>query len=467
MRKTLRAVNPRKATGPDGIPGAVIKTCADQLTGILTRLFNLSLSHATVPTCLKASTIIPIPKRNTIHSLNDYRPIALTSEIMKCLERSVSRHIRDCLPPSFDPYQFAYRANRSTEDAIALTLHTALSHLENKESYVRMLFVDYSSAFNTIIPDILCNKLLQLQIPPTTCTWIKHFLSNRPQTVRLGPHHSSTLTLSTGSPQGCVLSPLLYALYTHDCSPTHPTNSIIKYADNTTVVGLIHNGNETAYREEVERLSSWCSDNNLSLNVQKTKELILDFRKHRPAHTPLLINGQQVETVPTFKFLGTHISADHSWAPNTKALVKKAQQRLHFLRVLRKNNLDQKLLLAFYRLSVESVLTYCLSVWYSGSTAEDKNAVQRVIKTAQKIIGCPLPTLEQLSTSCCLRKIKAITGDPTHPAHPLFDLLPSGRRYRSIKSRTSRLTNSCFPWTIRTANTHRLIHTHSHTDGLP
>ncbi len=211
----------------------------------------------------------------------------------------------------------------------------------------------------------------------------------------------------------------------------------MKYADDTTVVGLIHNGNETAYREEVERLSSWCSDNNLSLNVQKTKELILDFRKHRPAHTPLLINGQQVETVPTFKFLGMHISADHYGAPNTKALVKKAQQRLHFLRVLRKNNLDQKLLLAFYRSSVESVLTYCLSVWYSGSTAEDKNAVQRVIKTAQKIIGCPLPTLEQLSTSCCLRKIKAITGDPTHPAHPLFDLLPSGRRYRPIKSHTS------------------------------
>lgn len=195
MRKNLRAVTPRKAAGPDGIPGVVVvKACADQLTEILTKLFNLSLILATVPTCLKASTIIPIPKKTAIDSLNDYRPIALTSVIMKCLERSVSQHTRDCLPPSFDPHQFAYIANRSTENAIALTLQTALSHLENKKSYVRMLFVDYSSAFNTIIPDILYSKLIQLQIPLPTCIQIKNFLSSRPQYVRLGPHHSSTHT---------------------------------------------------------------------------------------------------------------------------------------------------------------------------------------------------------------------------------------------------------------------------------
>ena len=77
MRKNLRAVNPRKAAGPDGIPGAVIKACAEQLTGILTRLFNVSLKQATVPTCLKASTIIPIPKKPAINNLNDGGIVAL------------------------------------------------------------------------------------------------------------------------------------------------------------------------------------------------------------------------------------------------------------------------------------------------------------------------------------------------------------------------------------------------------
>jgi len=103
VRKNLRAVNPRKAVGPDSIPGAVIKACADQLAGILTRLFKHSLTLATVPTCLKATFIVPIPKKPAIDSMSNYRPIALTSLIIKSLERSVSQHIRDCLPPFLPP----------------------------------------------------------------------------------------------------------------------------------------------------------------------------------------------------------------------------------------------------------------------------------------------------------------------------------------------------------------------------
>ncbi|KAF7641414.1 hypothetical protein LDENG_00282120 [Lucifuga dentata] len=143
-----------------------------------------------------------------------------------------------------------------------------------------MLFVDYSSAFNTIIPDILINKLSALGLSSLTCRWIKDFLTNRPQIVRVGSHLSSTITLSTGSSQGCVLSPLLYSLYTYDCS-------IIKLADDTTVIGLISGGDESAYRQEVQKLSEWCSVNNLTLNTTKTKELIIDFRKHNTNLRPL------------------------------------------------------------------------------------------------------------------------------------------------------------------------------------
>ncbi|KAJ8369754.1 hypothetical protein SKAU_G00097820 [Synaphobranchus kaupii] len=120
--------------------------------------------------------------------------------------------------------------------------------------YARLLFVDFSSAFNTILPDRLVPKLLDLGLSHSTCLWIKDFLSDRPQKVRIGPHTSTTLSLSTGSPQGCVLSPLLYSLYTHHFSAAHPSNSIIKFADDTTVVGCISRGDETAYRDEVEQL---------------------------------------------------------------------------------------------------------------------------------------------------------------------------------------------------------------------
>ncbi|KAF7642598.1 hypothetical protein LDENG_00255210 [Lucifuga dentata] len=150
---------------------------------------------------------------------------------MKCFEKLGLRHIKATLPPTLDQHQFAYRANRSTEDAINIALHTALSHLEHPGIYVRLLFLDFSSAFNTIIPSRMETKLLSLGVNQHMYNWIKNFLTNSSQMVRMGTHHSSSLTINTGAPQGCVLSPLLFSLYTYDCAPIHGTNTIIKFAD--------------------------------------------------------------------------------------------------------------------------------------------------------------------------------------------------------------------------------------------
>ncbi|KAI3375351.1 hypothetical protein L3Q82_021843 [Scortum barcoo] len=203
--RTLKRINTRKAPGPDGIPGRALKS----------------------PHASRRPSIVPVPKKTKILSLNDYRPVALTSTIMKCFERLVKLFITSSIPDSLDPLQFAYRPNRSTEDAIALTLHTALSHLDQRDTYVRMLFIDYSSAFNTIVPSKLVTKLRDLGLNSALCDWILNFLTGRPQAVRMGSTTSSTLTLNTGAPQGCVLSPLLYSLFTHDCVATHSSNTIM------------------------------------------------------------------------------------------------------------------------------------------------------------------------------------------------------------------------------------------------
>ncbi|KAK3515154.1 hypothetical protein QTP70_008163 [Hemibagrus guttatus] len=99
LRKTLCRVNPWKAAGPDNIPGRVLRECAEQLADAFTDIFNISLSSTIVPTCLKTTTIIPVPKKSPVSRLNDYRPIALTPIIMKCFERLIMRHIKDLLPP--------------------------------------------------------------------------------------------------------------------------------------------------------------------------------------------------------------------------------------------------------------------------------------------------------------------------------------------------------------------------------
>ena len=182
VRQVFRSVNPRKATGPDRVPGKVLKECADQLSTVFTNIFNLSLAQAVIPSCLKTSTIIPIPKKPSPCSLNDYRPVALTPIVMKFFKRLVLKYIKTSLPLDLDPHEFAYRANRSTDDATTIAFHTALNHLECSGTYVRMLFVDYSSAFNTIIPDILIRKLTDLGLSShIICHWIMDFLTNWPQ----------------------------------------------------------------------------------------------------------------------------------------------------------------------------------------------------------------------------------------------------------------------------------------------
>ncbi|KAI4884175.1 hypothetical protein NFI96_007457 [Prochilodus magdalenae] len=363
VKSTLQRVNVNKAAGPDGVCGRTLKACASQLAEVFTNIFNLSLKQAAVPTFFKTSTIIPVPKKSVVKCLNDYRPVALTPIVMKCFERLVLSHIKAVIPPDLDQHQFAYRTNRSTEDAVSMALHTALTHLEQPNTYVRMLFVDFSSAFNTIIPHKLVSKLGSLGLDSSICSWVLGFLTDRPQCVRIGNHTSSTLILNTGTPQGCVLSPLLFTLFTNDCTPTHSSNTIIKFADDTTIVGLISDGDERAYRNEVECLDGWCKVNDLVLNTSKTKEIVVDFRRTKKSdHLPLHISGAEVERVEKVKFLGVHITNHLTWSSNTSYLCMRAQQRLYFLRKLKQAQLPQKLLVNFYRSTIESILSHCMIV---------------------------------------------------------------------------------------------------------
>jgi hypothetical protein len=168
------------------------------------------------------------------------------------------------------------------------TLHTALFHLDKRDTYVIMLFIDYSSAFNTIVPSKLIPKLRAL------CNRVLDIVTGRPKVVKVGNNTFTTLILNTGAPQGCaclqilytsvtVLS-LLYSLFTHDCVVTHTSNHQVCRRRNSSRPD--NNNDETAYREEVRALGKWCQENNLSLNANKTNELIVDFRRQQREHTP-------------------------------------------------------------------------------------------------------------------------------------------------------------------------------------
>ncbi len=161
-------------------------------------------------------------------------------------------------------------------------------------------------AFNSIVPATLVVKLQNLGLNRSLCSWILDFLTGRIQVVRMGNNTSSPLTLNTGAPQGCVLSPLLYSLYTHDCTATHSSNVLVKFADDTTVIGLITDNDEMAYRAEVSTLTKWCQKNHLSLNIDKTPvERVNSFKFTSPriSHGPLTQR----------QCWRSHINASSSW----------------------------------------------------------------------------------------------------------------------------------------------------------
>jgi len=435
----FRRVNVRKACGPDNICGKMLKFCASQLSFVFTQSFCWSVRVCTVPCIWKNSTICPVPKTRNPTVLNDYRPVALTSTVMKCFERIILRTLLSQTQHHLDPFQFAYKQNRSTDDATLTLLHNSYSHLDKSGSFVRILFIDFSSAFNTIQPHLLALKLLKLDVDPKLILWIVDFLVNRSQSVCFQQALSSSRNTSVGSPQGTCISPVIFTLYTNDCRGTD-SSFLIKYSDDTALQDL--SNTHSTYVDEVSKFCNWCKDNYLDMNIKKTKELVIDFRRKATVIPDLYIEGVKVERVNEYKYLGTVIDHKLNFDANTNVIHKKCQSRLYCLQKLRSLNVNKNVLCSFYRCFLESVLTFGLMCWYGGLSVKNKNVLDRVVNVSGRVIGEKQESLSKLYERRVVRKAGAIARDSGHVLAHYYNLLPSGRRYRVQKVSTVRARNS-------------------------
>ena len=263
------------------------------------------------------------------------------------------------------------RKNRGVEDATITVLNAIHEHLDKQGTYVRALMVDFSWAFNTVIPSILVAKLDTLSVPIHICRWIWDFLTDRRQCVYVNGEYSGVTTINTGAPQGCVLSPALFTIYTNDSSSHSYKCLIVKYADDTVLIGFVTGDDESDYRQEISRFTKWCDDHNLLLNVTQTKELIFDFRRKSNVINQVCINSKGVEIVSKYKYLGTTISNDLKWGENMKIQLRKAHSRIYFLRRLIEFNVDQTIMKLFYSSVVESVTIFGILIWFRGLSCNE------------------------------------------------------------------------------------------------
>ncbi|KAI4899540.1 hypothetical protein NFI96_016156 [Prochilodus magdalenae] len=221
---------------------------------------------------------------------------------------------------ALDPLQFAYQDAIRVDDAVIYLMDKVHSNLDTAGSAVRIMFFDFSSAFNTLQPVLLGDKLRQMQVDESIISWTMDYLTGRPQFVWMHGCVSDVAMCSAGAPQGTVLAPFLFNIYTSDFRYNSGTCHLQKFSDDTAIVGCIRNGQEAEYRKLVSDFVSWCKLNQLQLNISKTKEMVVDFRKNRSPQAPVTIDGEEVEVVGTYKYLGVHLDNKLDWSSNTSAV---------------------------------------------------------------------------------------------------------------------------------------------------
>ena len=457
VRKTLSIIKVKKSAGPDSLSAMLLKSCKDSLMPIVEYIFRLSINTGIYPTPWKLGKIIPVAKKDFPQKDNDLRPVTLTAILSKCLERVGLQLLMPFVKNHLDPMQFAYMNKRSTTDAVCTLLHGITDHLDRKASNrARALFIDFSSAFNTMQPHKLLQKLNQYEVPAYLGLWVLDYLLNRPQYVQTKTEISDTISLNTGAPQGCVLSPVLFIIYTNDMQWRSDKTFIVKYADDTAIVGLISKDDDKDYLDCIDFVNLWCNQNYLDLNVSKTKEMLWDFRRNHVTPVPVVIDDLSVECVKCYKYLGLMLDDKLNFSLHVDAQIRKANKRVYCFRVMKKLKVDCNIMVLFYNATIASILMYAGAAFYGMLTKQTRNILSKPMKVCKRLLlneyQNQLDSNENLYNQQLKQLANKIVNDELHPLSTNFVKLPSGRRYRVPRIRTNRFKNTFVPKAINSLN---------------
>ncbi|KAL1122958.1 hypothetical protein AAG570_003283, partial [Ranatra chinensis] len=374
----------RKAPGGDTITNRTIKNLPRKCIVLLTNLINAILRRGYFPTAWKTAIVIPIQKPSKPASQpSSYRPISLLPTLSKITEKIIlKRLLTEVQSLQIIPHtQFGFRHQHSTVDQLSRVVSSIAEQMSKGQS-AALVILDSEKAFDSVWIEGLVYKLIVSGISSPISKLIHSFLINRKIRVKVGRVTSECATIPAGVPQGSVLSPTLFNLYTSDILTT-PGVCIVGFADDTALYT-----SSTSTSRAINRLTNathhiihTLNQYKINVNTNKTEAILFTNSKSHPQH--IKIRDKIIPFSPQIKYLGLTIDKKLTWKEHLKTVNKKALTKLgRNYSLLRSDELSQQLKLLIYKLVIRPTMTYACPVWHTAA----KTHTQKLQTTQNKCL---------------------------------------------------------------------------------
>ena len=365
--KAIDNLENKNSSGHDGISNTLLKTIKNDISQSLTIIINQMLTTGIFPDAFKLSKVIPLFKKGDSSLLVNYRPISLLPTISKVFERV----IHDQMYEYFNQFnllaeqQYGFRKQHSTEYAAIKLIDHVSKEMEAGKTPTSV-YIDLSKAFDTLTFEVLLYKLKYYGVTDTAFDLLKSYLTNRKQYVVFDGCQSEHVKIYTGVPQGSILGPLFFSIYINDLITVSDRLNFLMYADDTTIYFNLEDFDnltkETDINRELEKVNIWLKLNKLSLNTQKTKLMLFHRKQKHLDEINVVINGIEIEHVPSFNFLGIMLDENLSWKSHIEMVGNKISKVTGILYRL-KNVFPENVLFVLYNSLIVSYMNYGLLLW--------------------------------------------------------------------------------------------------------
>lgn len=388
----------------DPLPTWLLKKCVDILLPIITKIVNLSMATGSFPAQLKKALVVPLIKKPSLDrgELRNYRPVSNLSFLSKTIERTVVRRVREHLVANniMEPFQSAYRPQHSTETALIRITNDILLSLDDRKQ-VLLLLLDLSAAFDTVDHAVLLNRLdHDVGLGGPVLSWFKTYLTDRSQVVHLEGVTTGPTALLHGVPQGSVLGPMLFTLYTLHLGKLISQHGFPYhlYADDCQLLYMSQHLEDQSTSQNlkpcIQSIISWMCQNKLKLNMDKTEALAISS-SHKPCMlTNLDLGPIYVETAEVVRNLGSWFDRHMTLTTNVRKTCTACFMALRKISAIRQY-LDRNSTIRLIQAYVTSRLDFNNGI-LTGLPGKTLNNLQRVQNTCARLI-CKVPKYHHIS----------------------------------------------------------------------